>query len=193
MTRRGTGIPPGNHAADVGKTGPSGNRHGARRRRLDHPGSRRDEPRRFSDLKTLADKIKAPPRAWTPERLWRAYETLDKDRVRGASAQRLLTDLVSLVRFAMDRDEELTPFGEHVRARFDHWLVQQHTAGRDFTTEQVRWLEMIRDHIAASVEMTVDDLDYAPFAEEGGLGRAKRIFGDGLGSLLDELNGVLAA
>ena len=52
---------------------------------------------------------------------------------------------------------------------------------------------MIRDHIAASVEMTVDDLDYAPFAEEGGLGRAKRIFGDRLGPLLDELNEVLAA
>ena len=148
---------------------------------------------RFSDLKTLADEIKAPPRAWTPEKLWRAYETLDKHRVRGASAQRLLTDLVSLVRFAMDQDDELTPFGEHVRSRFDRWLAQQRTAGRDFTPEQVRWLEMIRDHIAASVEMTVDDLDYAPFAEEGGRGRAAQVFGKGLGPLLNELNEVLAA
>ena len=148
---------------------------------------------RFSDLKALAEAIKAPPRTWTPEKLWRAYETLDKDRVRGASAQRLLTDLVSLVRFAMDQDEKLAPFGEHVRARFDHWLARQRTAGRDFTPEQVRWLEMIRDHIAASVEMTVEDLDYAPFAEEGGRGRAAQVFGDGLGLLLDELNEVLAA
>ena len=138
---------------------------------------------RFGDLKTLADEIKAPPRAWTPEKLWRAYETLDRDRVRGASAQRLLTDLVSLVRFAMDQDDELTPFGEHVRGRFDQWLEQQRTAGRDFTPEQVRWLEMIRDHIAASVEMTVEDLDYAPFAEEGGRGRAAQVFGKGLGPL----------
>ena len=148
----------------------------------------------FSDLKALAGAIEAPPRAWTLERLWRAYETLDRDRVRGASAQRLLTDLVSLVRFAMDRDEELAPFGEHVvRERFDHWFAQQRTAGRDFTPEQVRWLEMIRDHIAASVEMTVEDLDYAPFAEEGGRGRAAQVFGDRLGPLLDELNEVLAA
>ena len=148
---------------------------------------------RFGDLKTLADEIKAPPRAWTPEKLWRAYETLDKDRVRGASTQRLLTDLVSLVRFAMDQDDELAPFSEHVRERFDHWLVQQRTAGRNFTPEQVRWLEMIRDHIATSVEMTVEDLDYAPFAEEGGRGRAAQVFGKGLGPLLDELNEVLAA
>ena len=97
------------------------------------------------------------------------------------------------MRFATDRDAELAPFGEHVRARFDDWLAQQGAAGRGFTPEQVRWLEMIRDHIAASVEMTVEDLDYAPFAEEGGLGRAKRIFGDGLAPLLDELNEVLAA
>ena len=148
---------------------------------------------RFDDLKALADEIKAPPRAWTPEKLWRAYETLDKDGVRGASAQRLLTDLVSLVRYALDQDEELAPFREHVQARFDHWLVQQRTADRDFTPEQVRWLEMIRDHIAASVEMTVDDLDYAPFAEEGGRGRAAQVFGTGLTALLDELNEVLAA
>ena len=72
-------------------------------------------------------------------------------------------------------------------------LAQQRTAGRRFTPEQVRWLEMIRDHIAASVEMTVDDLDYAPFAEEGGRGRAAQVFGTGLTALLDELNEVLAA
>ena len=148
---------------------------------------------RFGDLKALAEAIKAPPRAWTPEKLWRAYETLDRDRVRGASAQRLLTDLVSLVRFATRRDAELAPFREHVRARFDHWLAQQRTAGRGFTPEQARWLEMIRDHVAASVEMSLEDFDYAPFAEEGGRARAAQVFGEGLEPLLDELNEVLAA
>ena len=148
---------------------------------------------RFDDLKELARTIEAPPRAWTPEKLWRAYETLAADRVRGASAARLLTDLVSLVRFATRRDAELAPFGDHVRRRFDRWLARQRAAGRDFTAEQLRWLEMIRDHVAASVEMTVDDLDYAPFAEQGGLGRAAQVFGDGLRPLLEELNEALAA
>ncbi len=147
----------------------------------------------FGDLKALAHAIEAPPRAWTPERLWRAYETLDRDRVRGVSSKRLLADLVSLVRFAMHRDAELAPFGEQVRERFEQWTAQQRTAGRDFAPEQVRWLEMIRDHIAASAEMTVEDLDYAPFAREGGRGRAAQVFGEGLGPLLDELNEVLAA
>ena len=33
---------------------------------------------RFQDIKALAEGIAAPPRSWTPERLWQAYEKLDK-------------------------------------------------------------------------------------------------------------------
>ncbi len=147
----------------------------------------------FKDIRQLAEAIKAPPRSWTPEKLWRAYETLRKDKVRGASGRRLLTDIVSLVRFAVHKDDELVPFGDHVRERFKQWLTQQREHGRAFTQEQQRWLEMMRDHIATSVEMTVDDFDLAPFAEEGGLGRAGQVFGSDLQNVLAELNGALAA
>jgi type I restriction enzyme, R subunit len=147
----------------------------------------------FKDIKALAEAIKAPPRAWTPERLWRAYETLAKDKVRGASGKRLLTDIVSLVRYATHRDDELVPYGEQVRARFESWMAQQESRGRAFTAEQRRWLEMMRDHIATSLEMTVDDLDYAPFAEAGGRGKAAQVFREKLREVLDELNLVLAA
>ena len=37
----------------------------------------------FTDIKGLAEAIKAPPRSWTPDLLWRAYETMEKSRVRG--------------------------------------------------------------------------------------------------------------
>lgn len=147
----------------------------------------------FRDIKALAEAIKAPPRAWTPEKLWRAYETLRKDRVRGASGKRLLSDIVSLVRFATHKDDELVPYGDQVRERFDEWMLQQRDQGRAFTPEQRHWLEMMRDHIATSLEVTVEDLDYAPFAEEGGPGRAAQVFGDELRTVLEELNEVLAA
>lgn len=145
------------------------------------------------NAETLDRWVRAPPRVWTPERLWRAYETLSKDKVRGASAERLLTDIVSLVRFATHKDEELVPFGNHVRERFERWLTQQRNQGRVFTPEQVRWLQMMRDHVATSLEMTVQDLDYAPFAEAGGRGMASQVFGPDLDALLDELNQELAA
>ena len=147
----------------------------------------------FADVKALAEAIGAPPRSWTPERLWRAYETLDQHKVRGASAQRLLTDVVSLVRFALHQDEELVPYPERVQERFREWLLAQDNAGRRFQPQQLRWLEMMRDHIATSLEMDLDDFGYTPFAEEGGLGRARQVFGGELGTVMAELNEVLAA
>jgi type I restriction enzyme R subunit len=148
---------------------------------------------RFKDIKELAQAIKAPPHAWTPEALWRAYETLDRDRVRGTSAQRLLTDVVSLVRFALHRDQNLVPYGDKVRERFQNWMAQQQNRGRRFTEEQRRWLEMIRDHVATSLEIDIDDFELAPFVGAGGLGRAQRVFGDDLRTIVDELNKALAA
>lgn len=148
---------------------------------------------RYEDIRKLADAIEAPPRSWTPERLWNAYAALRKDKVRGASAQRRLTDIVSLVRFALHQEDELVPFPEKVKARFANWIAQQESSGWKFTPEQMRWLEMIRDHVAQSVEITPDVFGYTPFAEQGGLGRAAQLFGKDLRPLLDELNEALAA
>jgi len=148
---------------------------------------------RFEDVKALAEAIKAPPRAWTPERLWKAYETLDKSRVRGAAPQRLLTDVVSLVRFALHQEEELVPFADQVRERFERWRLVQESGGKRFTPEQAHWLEMIRDHVAQSLEVDVEDFDLSPFAQEGGLAKAVQVFGKEFKPLLAALNEALAA
>ena len=148
---------------------------------------------RYSDIKALADAISAPPRQWTPEKLWRAYETLEQSKVRGAGAERLLTDIVSLVRFALHQDGELVPHTDRVQTRFRSWLSQQENDGRQFSEEQHRWLAMMRDHIATSLEIDLDDFDLTPFAGEGGLARAAQVFGKELGTIVSELNEVLAA
>lgn len=146
-----------------------------------------------ADIKALAEAIELPPRQWTPERLWAAYEQIERDRVRGASAQRTWTDLVSLVRFALHQEEELRPFPEGVRARFDNWMAQQANRGRQFNQEQVAWLTMIRDQIAVDAEIRLDDLKDVPFSKEGGKAKARKLFGEELGALLEELNRVLVA
>jgi type I restriction enzyme R subunit len=148
---------------------------------------------RFKDIQRLADAIKAPPRSWTAEQLWRAYETLERSKVRGASAGRLLTDMVSLVRYALHQDGELVPHIERVQARFDGWLAQQENKGRAFSDEQKQWLGMMRDHIATSLEMEVDDFDLTPFTDAGGLAKATRVFGKELGEIVRELNEALVA
>lgn len=105
----------------------------------------------------------------------------------------MLADIVSLVRFAIDEDDELAPFAERVRERFDGWIAMQQTSGREFTNEQRPWLEDMRDHIASSVSMDVGDLELAPFDQRGGLAQAYALFGNDLQPLLDELNEELVA
>jgi type I restriction enzyme R subunit len=146
----------------------------------------------YGDIKALAKAITAPPRSWTPDKLWRAYELLDKDKVRGASGTRLLTDIVSLVRFALHKDGELIPHAERVRERFESWMAQQANTGRKFSPEQVAWLQMIRDHVAASWEIEMDDFDNVPFIQEGGLGKAIQVFGKELPVLIQQINEAVA-
>ena len=145
----------------------------------------------YAEIKALADALVSPPRSWTTDRLWEAYRQLDRSKVRG-SGQRTLADIVSVVRFAIGGAGELAPFADGVHERFQGWLAMQETAGRAFTEEQVRWLEAIRDHIAGSVSMEMGDFQYAPFNQQGGLGKAYELFGDELEGLLQEMNTTLA-
>ena len=145
---------------------------------------------RFEDIKELADTIKKPPHLWTENNLWMAYAALEKSNVRGASGARIMTDLVSLVRFALKQENELVPFPEKVDANFNAWIAQQ---GKKFTEEQLNWLQMIRDHIAGNLSIETDDFEYAPFSQEGGLGKVYQLFGDELYTIIEELNDTLAA
>ena len=148
----------------------------------------------FEAVKELAEAIQKPPRLWNETQLWQAYAALEKSKVKGASGKRILTDLVSLVRFAIHQDNELVPFPERVNANFKAWLAGA-ASGRDrpFTQEQLHWLEMIRDHIAANLGIEPDDFELAPFNQRGGLGKAHQLFTDKLSVILDELNQKLVA
>jgi type I restriction enzyme R subunit len=146
----------------------------------------------YPDVKELAEAIGRPPHRWTTERLWEAYETLDASKVRG-SAGTLLTNIVSLVRYTIGAEDELAPFPDEVHERFDAWLLQQANADRQFTPDQLEWLRLICDHLAASLTIEPRELTEPPFSGRGGLGRARDLFGSDLDGLLAELTVVVAA
>lgn len=107
------------------------------------------------------------------------------------SAAHRFADLIPLVEHALEQQPVLKPFAESVEERFNEWMMDKAQAGTAFTSDQLAWLNLIRDHIATSLSIESDDFDYAPFAQQGGLGKAAQLFGDRLPGLLDELNEAL--
>jgi len=146
----------------------------------------------YDAIRQLANAIEKPPYNLRAESVWQAYAQLEKSRVRG-TPQRVLADLISLISFAIGESAELAPFAETVNERFQAWLAAQQKAGRIFSVEQRQWLEMIRDHIATSLRIEMDDFDDVPFHERGGRMRVYKLFGDEAPNILNDLNDALAA
>jgi type I restriction enzyme R subunit len=130
----------------------------------------------------------------TTERLWSAYARVQAGQVKGTGSKRQLTDLVSLVRFALGLDTELKPFADEVDKRFQAWIWRHNAQrGTAFSPEQTEWLRLMKDHVANSCQISRDDFDYAQLADMGGLQKAWGLFGKDLDTLMGEMNDVLVA
>jgi type I restriction enzyme R subunit len=147
----------------------------------------------YSAIEQLANELERPPANLRLERVWDAYEQLEKSKVRRAGPQKILTNIVSLLRFALGEVETLEPWADTVDARFREWLKEQRRLGREFTPEQIEWLRMIKDHIATTMTMEMEYFERAPFFEKGGAAKVYQVFGSDLNTILDELNQALAA
>jgi type I restriction enzyme, R subunit len=142
----------------------------------------------YEQIEKLAEEIQQPPYNLAPIEVWKAYKQLEKSRVKGVPSKELLTNIVSLIRFSTGLSDVLEPFTELVNNRFENWLKQQ---DKDFKPDQLAWLNKIKDQIAQNAEMTVEDFNYIPFNQEGGLLKARELFGKDLDNLIQELNGYL--
>jgi type I restriction enzyme R subunit len=146
----------------------------------------------LAQIEQLQQQIEMPPNAWTTETLWRAYAQLEQDRVRGVRAERVLTDLVSLVRHALEMEDELVPYPELVAQRYKQWLEDQETNGRQFDEQERWWLDKIAEAIGVNLNVTARDFHYGELFDQGGWPAARRVLGDELPALLDDLNESLA-
>ena len=152
--------------------------------------SYKDRPMAIEQLKALYEKLKA--KGITVERLWDCYAIKKPDKVkRGTMAQ--LTDLISLIRFEMGYSDNLAPFADKVNYNFMQWTFKRNAGNIQFTEEQIKWLRLIKDHIATSLSILPEDLDLTPFDKKGGLLGFYDSFGDSYKVILNEMNRELVA
>ncbi|WP_147692801.1 type I restriction endonuclease subunit R [Vogesella mureinivorans] len=148
----------------------------------------------FDMLEELHEHLSKPPLMLTTERLWSAYARVQTSAVKGVDRKHQLTDMVSLLRFALGLDGELKPFADEVDKRFQAWIFRHNAQrGTAFTSEQTEWLRLMKDHIASSCSISRDDFDYAELADKGGLQKAWGLFGKELDTLMNEMNMELVA
>ena len=145
----------------------------------------------YEMIREVLDKLKSDKPLLAPLRVWQAYSLLDE--YKGSQPATELTALVALIRRACGIDATLSTYKETVRRNFQNWIMTHHSgSGEKFNEEKMDWLRMIRDHIITSFHLDRNDLDMAPFDGKGGMGRMYQLFGDRMGSVIDELNEALA-
>ncbi|MFN5080038.1 MAG: type I restriction-modification enzyme R subunit C-terminal domain-containing protein [Burkholderiales bacterium] len=148
----------------------------------------------YDMVEELHEHLSKPPLMLTTEKLWNAYARVQATQVKGADRKRQLTDLVSLVRFALGLEGELKPFADEVDKRFQAWIFRHNAQrGSAFTPEQTEWLRLMKDHIASSCSISRDDFDLPGLSEKGGLQKAWGVFAQELDGLMEELNVELVA
>ena len=141
-------------------------------------------------LKELEAKLKQEPQ-FGPDpvaKVWSAFERSHEKFANRASQTRRFTDLISLVRTAIEPATPLEAFEDHVKQRFVTWLEEKRAAGITFTPDQLAWLGKMRDYISASGSVDRDHLE-----ADDVLGPIYRAFGERLWPLMEELNLTLAA
>ncbi|MFY7938320.1 MAG: DEAD/DEAH box helicase family protein [Flavobacterium sp.] len=145
----------------------------------------------FKMLKDLSEQIIRNKPTLAPLRIWKAYEQLES--VSGQPKNELIA-LVSLIRRVARIDNTLTTFDKTVDKNFADWVWRkQQGATIKFTKEQMEWLYLMKDHIATSVHLEIEDLDYTPFDSLGGRGKLNQLFGAEMETIIGELNEALVA
>lgn len=154
----------------------------------------RDQQLQWQHIKELKEELEKPPLRLSPEKLWGAYARLEGNRVRMTETRRHLTDLIALVRHALQPDSDLIPYPEQVQRRYKEWIAKEETAGRKFSDDQRSWLDDIANYIGINLTLTVTDFNRVFYQRGGGMA-ALQAFGDAntLHQIVDELNTVLAA
>ena len=145
----------------------------------------------YKMIQEVLEKLKLERPLLAPMQIWRAYEQLEK--ATGSPKSELIA-LVSLLRRISGIDSTLIDYSNKVDLNFRDWILKKNAGQHNrFTEEQMQWLRMIKDHIATSIHLDADDLDYTPFDAEGGTGKMWQLFGEGMNDIINELNEALAA
>ena len=146
---------------------------------------------------TAIEILLSRPKNWSADALDELREKLkrsdfgekDLQRAHGKVNNKPLADIISIIKHAADIHVPILNADERISL-----VLAKITAEVEFTEEQQKWLSYIREHLIENLAISKTDFETMPvFERQGGLGKAKKVFGEDLDTLIDELNTSLAA
>jgi type I restriction enzyme R subunit len=100
-----------------------------------------------------------------------------------------MADIISMIKNAENEHDPLLTAEERVNKVIGD-IISAHT----FTEDQKAWLEYIREHLVVNLAIEKENFDLMPILERhGGLVKARKIFGNELEILIEEINYKLVA
>jgi type I restriction enzyme, R subunit len=153
----------------------------------------KDNPEQVEAIEILLSK----PNSWSSDALDELRDKLrkndfsEKDLQRGHELvyQKPLADIISMIKHAADFHLPILTAKERV-----NMAIKTITATKEFSHEQLNWLAYIREHLIENLAIAENDFEFMPvFERHGGLGKARKIFGDEFTELIKKLNEALAA
>lgn len=150
----------------------------------------RDNPEHIEAIRILLER----PADWSTEALHELRQKLASQpegfiepRLRQAYGHSL-ADIISMVKHAAQGDPLLSA-EERV-----HRAMATVRAGRTFTPQQEKWLDLIASHLVENLAIEQEDFDLITFSRQGASwGRVNRDFDGELATLLQEINAAMAS
>jgi type I restriction enzyme R subunit len=155
----------------------------------------KENPEHIEAIRILLDR----PKDWGTDALSELKKKLAATRFRftvdnlqqahKVRYHKALVDIISMVKHAAREEEPLYTAEERI-----HRVLDRMTLSSSLTADQQQWLDKIREHLIANLSISKDDFDIIPiFANEGGWGRANRVFNGELPVLIRQWNEAIAA
>ena len=147
----------------------------------------------YSMIEELSKTLEEQKCHLTIKKLNDAYYVKYPTKMKGILTRAI--DIICLVKYEwglLKDNNSIMPFSSSVNYNFKEWVFERNSKqGYIFSEEQMKWLRAIRDSIGINGEFTQEDLEFAPFDNDGGLGKFYHLFGSGYQDLLNEMNSRL--
>lgn len=100
-----------------------------------------------------------------------------------------LADIISIIKHSAKEESPIYTAQERVER-----VMRKIMSERSFTTEQIKWLELIREHLAENLTIDMEDFEQIPvFTRQGGKAKAIRVFNGEFDGIIKVLNELIAS